>query len=66
MSLLTSDSSVNTAMPISKVDENMERAHSVDAFQEEKFWWPEDLKVSSESEGSTTDSEDSSAPRYRE
>ena len=26
-------------MPISKIDENMERAHNVDAVLKEKFWF---------------------------
>lgn len=28
----------NTAMPISKVDENNERAHAINAVQTQKFW----------------------------
>ena len=30
---------VNFIMPISKIDENMERAHNVDAVLKEKFWF---------------------------
>lgn len=58
VSLLTSDSSVNTAMPISMVDENMDKAHSIDAIHQEKFWWPKDLHSSSEC-GSSTGSDSS-------
>lgn len=30
---------VNFIMPISKIDENMERAEKVDAYTQEKFWF---------------------------
>jgi hypothetical protein len=36
--ILTTD--VDLTMPISKVDENIEKGHSVNSVMTEKFWWP--------------------------
>ena len=36
---------LNFLLPISKVDENMDRAHELDAIINKKFWWRTDLFV---------------------
>ena len=47
VSLVNSEEHLNTAMPISKCDENLERAHSNNAIGSEKFWWPTNLLAKS-------------------
>ena len=53
---------VNTAMPITLIDENMERAHARNAIATQKFWWPDSLYNNDvEAEGERTFSEKSLA-----
>ena len=39
---------VNFIMPISKIDDNMDRAHKVDALLSEKFWFRTNIIPSSQ------------------
>ena len=40
---------LNFYIPLSKVDENLKRAHKVDAVLEETFWWRKNVKVCADS-----------------
>jgi hypothetical protein len=46
ISLINTTKNLNTAVPISKCDENLERAHLRNAVTDAKFWWPESLTQS--------------------
>lgn len=47
MSEMIQDDGINMYIPISKVDENMERAMRIDAAIKEKFWFRKDLSMNS-------------------
>ena len=48
MSEIIQDDQINMYVPISKVDENMERAMKIDAATKVKFWWRKNLNMESE------------------
>jgi len=43
VSYVNTETQLNSAMPISKCDENLEKAHTRDAVNTETFWWPTNL-----------------------